>query len=84
MRFPAVTFQIGLSDSRFTADLCRRIASERSVKTVVVIIYLERFKLPLQIDPVPVQRVPGEFTLKLRWVADKDPYSGFANGSYPT
>jgi hypothetical protein len=29
-------------------------------------------------------RVPGEFVIKLRWVADKDPYSGFANGSYPT
>ena len=57
MRFPAVTFQIGLSDFRFTADLCRRIASERSVKTVVVIIILERFKLSLQIDRVPEQRL---------------------------
>ena len=28
--------------------------------------------------------VPGEFALKPRWVADKVPYSGFANGSYPT
>ncbi len=31
-----------------------------------------------------LQGVPGEFVIKLRWVAEKDPYSGFANGSYPT
>jgi len=57
MRFPAVTLQIGLSDFRFTADLCRRIASERSVKTVVVVIILERVKLSLQINRVPEQRL---------------------------
>ena len=57
MRFPAVTFQIGLSDLRFTADLCRRIAFERSVKAVVVVINLESIKLSLQIDCVPEQRL---------------------------
>ena len=57
MRFPAVNFQIGLSDLRFTADLCRRIAFERSVKTVVVIVILECFKLSLQIDRIPEQRL---------------------------
>ena len=57
MRFPAVTFQIGLSDFRFTADLCRRIAFEGSVKTIVVVIHLERVKLSLQIDCVPEQRL---------------------------
>ncbi len=56
MRFPAETFQIGLSDSRFSADLYRCIASEQSVKTVVFVINLERFKLPLQNDRVPEQR----------------------------
>ena len=57
MRLPAVTFQIGLSDIWFTADLCWRIAFERSVKTVVVVINLERFKLSLQIDRVPEKRL---------------------------
>ena len=57
IRFPAVTFEIGLPDFRFTTDLCRRIASERSVKTIVVVGNLERFKLPLQIDRVPEQRL---------------------------
>ncbi len=57
MRFPAVTFQIGLSGFRFTTDLCRRIAFERSVKTIVVVIHLERVKLSLQIDCVPEQRL---------------------------
>jgi hypothetical protein len=28
--------------------------------------------------------VRGEFAVKPRWAADKVPYSGFANGSYPT
>ena len=57
MRVPAVTWQIGLSDCRFTADLCRRIASERSVKAVVVVVILERVKLSLQINRVPEQRL---------------------------
>jgi len=57
MQFPAVIFQIGSSDFRFTADLYRRIAFKRSVKTVVVIIILECFKLSLKIDRVPEQRL---------------------------
>ena len=50
---PAVTFQVSVPGSGLTADLCRRIALERSVKTVVVVIVLERIKLSLQINRVP-------------------------------
>jgi hypothetical protein len=55
MRFPAVTLQVGLSGFGFTTHLYRRIAFERSVKTVVVVIILERVKFSLQINCVPEQ-----------------------------
>ena len=57
MRLPAVTLQVGLSGFGFTTNLCRRIAFERSVKTIVVVIILERVKLSLQINCVPEQRL---------------------------
>jgi len=50
---PTVTFQVSVSCFGFTTDLCRRIAFERSVKSAVVVIILERFKLSLQINRVP-------------------------------
>jgi hypothetical protein len=59
---PAVTLQAGLSGCGFATDFCRRIASELSMKTVVVVINLERFKLSLQIDRVPEQRLIKKFT----------------------
>jgi hypothetical protein len=62
MRLPAVTLQVGLSGYGFTTHLCRRIAFERSVKTVVVVIILERFKLSPQIDYVPEQRLVQKLT----------------------
>jgi|GEM_PF-6641530 len=57
MRLPAVKLQVGLSGFGFTTSLCRRIAFERSVKTIVVVIILERVKLSLQINCVPEQRL---------------------------
>ena len=55
MSLPTVMLQVGRPGYGFTTNLCRRIAFERSVKTVVVVIILERFKLSLQIDCVPEQ-----------------------------
>jgi len=53
MRLPTVTFQVSVSGFGFTADLCRRITLERGVKTVVIVMILERFKLSLQIYRIP-------------------------------
>ena len=50
---PAVTSQVCFSGFGLTVDLCGRIAVERSMKTAVVVILLECFKLPLRIDCVP-------------------------------
>ena len=61
MCLPAVMLQVGFSDSGLTAGLCRRIAVERSMKSAVVVIILECFKLPLQINCVAEQRVVKKF-----------------------
>ena len=57
MRLPSVMLQVDRPGYGFTTNLRWRIASERSVKTVVVVLNLERSKLPLQIDRVPEQRL---------------------------
>ena len=62
MRLPSVMLQVGLSGFGFTTNLCRRIAFERSMKTVVVVIILERFKLTFQINSVPEQRLVKKLT----------------------
>jgi len=62
MRLPAVTFQVGLPGSGFITDLCRRTAFERSMKTALVVLVLERLKLSLQVDSIPEQRVVKKLT----------------------
>jgi hypothetical protein len=62
MRLPTVTFQVSVSGSGLTADLRWCTAFERSMKTVVVEIILERFKLSLQINRVPEQRLVKKLT----------------------
>ena len=56
MRLPAEISQTGLSGYGFTSHLRRRIAFERNMKTVVVVIIPERFMLSFQLDRIPEQR----------------------------
>ena len=62
MRLPTVTFQVRVYGSGFTSDLCPRNAFEWNVKTAVVVIILERFKLSLQVKRLPDQRLIKKHT----------------------
>jgi hypothetical protein len=55
-------FQVGQPGYGFTTNFRWRVALERSMKAVVVVIILERFKLHLQIDRVPEQSMIKKLT----------------------
>jgi len=52
MGLPVVILQVGFRGFKSSVDLCRRIAFEGSAKTIVVLIILEHFKCPRQINHV--------------------------------
>jgi hypothetical protein len=62
LRLPAVMLQVGLPGFGFTTELCRRIASKRSVNATVIVILSERAELVLQVNGVPKQRLVKELT----------------------
>jgi hypothetical protein len=62
MRLPVVTLEVDLSGLGFTTDLCRGIALKCSVKTAAIVTILECFKLPLQINRIPEQRLVRKLT----------------------
>jgi hypothetical protein len=62
MRSPTAAFQVSVCGFGFTADLCRRIAFERRMKTVVVVILPECFQLSFQISGIPEEDIVKVFT----------------------
>ena len=53
MSLPSVMRQVGWPGYGFTTNSRRRVAFERSVKTVLVVVIFEKFELPIQVDGIP-------------------------------